>query len=264
MSAEKIGMVDFFQSVMDATNARSNAALEAVATFQAGRAPREDREFDSTTRDAIAKRYMALRLPSWGQVASSLEFERDVFVRIVEGYGNGLAAICATMPPGQEDRREKVRQLAGALQRLQEVLLTIDSGALAQTLNEMDKALHDGTARHATDPVESFIVAGDVRQIAGDPLSALIVGAATAAKVLDEPNYDPILETIWQLERLFDEHGLPFEVKDSGFAAECFRAMYELANPGKSKDRPKYLLNKAVMDSRSWANFKAGLRKKLP
>lgn len=264
MSAEQIDIADFIQSSVDIAGARSNAMWSAYLAFQTRRREPADRHFDKATAKGLSDRYMALRHASWASLDEGLESQCRVFVSTVEDLGNGLASICATLPPGQEERREKVRQLAGALQRLQEVLLSIDSGALAQTLNEMDKALHDGKAREATDPAAAFILGGEVRTLADAPLSALIVGAANAVKLLDEPDYDPILETIWQLERHFDSHGLTFEVKDKGFAAQCFQAMYELANPGKSKDRPKYLLNKAVNDSRSWANFKERMRKSRP
>ena len=264
MTTEKIEMADFFQAVLNASPERGNRMIAALTAFQAGRKPRENRQFVALTRKTIAQRYMALRQPTWNRLPEDLTSERDLFVSIVESHGNGLAAICATLPPGQDERREKVRQLASALQRLQEVLVTIDSAALGQTLNEMDKALHGGTARHATDPGEAFMLAGELRRLGEKPLSAMIVGATTAAKVLVEPDYDPILEVIWKLERLFDEHGLPFEVKDSGFAAECVRAIYELADPKKLIGRPKYILSKAVSDPRSWANLSTRLRKKLP
>lgn len=256
MSAEQISIADFFQSSMDMSGAHGDSMMAAFAAFQTNRRLPEDRTFDKVTAKEIAERYTALRRPNWTGREEDLEYLRDRFLSTVEIYGNGLASICAGLPPGQDERRDKVRQLAGALQKLQDILVSIDSGALAQTLNEMDKALNDGKAMEATDPASAFILAGQVRVLAGQPLSALIVGAANAAKVLDEPDYDPILEVIWQLERLFDDHGLAFEAKDKGFAAECFQAIYELANPGKSKDRPKYLLNKAISDPRSWANFK--------
>lgn len=168
-------------------------------------------------------------------------------------------AISATMPPPQDQRRKKVRQLAGILQRLQDSLTKIDSGALAQTLHEVDKALHHGKANNATNPVTAFILAGLVREDAGAALSAVIVAIKKAANNLDEPSYDLILEVIWRLERTFSEFRLDFDAKDNGFAAQCFRIIYEHANPGETKDRPKYLLKKAIEDPRSLASrIKAG------
>lgn len=264
MSAEEISIEDFYRSYLESASERGAQLLSAAGIFAQGRKPIEDRELAPLVSADLAKQYIRLRSPTWTGAGDALESERTTFLRIIACYANGMTSICATMPPPQEDRRRKVRQLAGALQRLQEVLTSIDSGALAQTLHEIDKDMHDGKLRAATDPVAAFLLAAALREDAGTPLSTMIVATQRAAGLLDEPDYDPILQTIWHMERLFDDHGLLFEAKDTGFAAECFRAIYEHANPGKSVERPKYLLNKAINDPRSWANFKKGIRKNHP
>ncbi|MBX9793379.1 MAG: hypothetical protein K2Y02_03680 [Burkholderiaceae bacterium] len=264
MSDEKIDPNDLIASLLSASERRFESMMAAHAAFSKDRKPHEDRDFQPAIRKALGRRYKEMRAPNWQASSDALEDQCELFLGIVEAYGNGLGVICASLPPGQDARRANVRQLSSALQRLQDVLLKLDSGALGQTLNEIDKALNGGVAQIATDPAEAFIAAGHLRMLASEPLSAVIVAATNAAKVLDEPNYDPILEVIWHLERLFDDHALPFETKDTGFAADCFREMYELAKPGESKDRPKYLLKKAVSDPRSWASFKAKMNKKHP
>lgn len=264
MSAEKISIDDFMSAARDLAADRSAGMWAASAAFAKGRNEVQDRPLDPIAKAELSKRYLTERTAPWLGDDDSLKWQADLFVGAIECYANGLASICATLPPPQEERRTKVRQLAGALQRLQEVLTTIDSGALGQTLHEIDKELNDGKAKVATDQVEAFILAGAIRAASGELLSKVIVATTRAANVIDEPDYDPILEVIWQMEKEFEGHGLPFETKESGFAAECFRAMFEHANPGKTKDRPKYLLKKAVGHERSWASFKDQMRKKLP
>jgi hypothetical protein len=60
------------------------------------------------------------------------------------------------------------------------------------------------------------------------------------------------------MERLMREHQLPFEANETGFAAQCIRAMFELAD--LDVEKVGYWIKKAIDHPDSDARWLQGLR----
>lgn len=242
--------------IRDDAPGRVQAMLAALRTFVRTRKPAQASPMDEADAVRLAQRFIAERLRTWQSTDEALADEAVMFVTMVKRCAEGLADLDAATPPDHKQRRRALESLTAALQRVQEVLVTIDSGALLWALHEADREANGGQARYTANPADAFIGAAAVREAAEMIMSALVLGTTRAASTLPKNEHSPILAAALQIERIFFEHGIPFDTGDMGFAADCLRVVCRMAH-GKELDRPRYWLAKAVKHPDSMASLLA-------
>ena len=252
---------DWVESSTEVAIQQGNKIMDAMRTFQKKRPEREAPKFTSAVKVDLKAKFINL-------AANQSHDEADTFVLILETYPDALLDIEQTVPPEQDVRRAQIYQLAGAVMKVPEVLAAVDSNALGWVAHSVDKALDpNGRAQNVPDPVAGFIAAGEIRELANTVLPVVQLAIQQAAKELpkfERSDVHPLLRTALAIERLFWEHRLPFEVKETGFAAECLRVVYETANPHKILNRPKYWLEKAIDHPDSMFQFDNPINKNGP
>lgn len=174
-----------------------------------------------------------------------VDLEAGVFIGTLEGYATGIPGFQRISPPEQKRRREKVRALAVALENLHKAIQAVDSAALGfatyRGFEEVEaKSIGVNPLRPGMDAVLS---AASVRVEILQELAAFSSGVRMASKELPPNDFNFMLCTALAVERTFFESGISFTVSDSGFAAQCLRAVFQLG--GLKDGRMDYWLTLA-------------------
>lgn len=162
-----------------------------------------------------------------------------LFVKILGGFGEGLPSILEAQPE-QNVRRRSLRELGTAAAKVADLAKTLDSGALGCAID-----LGNGSDLGSL-PLGDFMrEVNALRHSLVEEMTRLSEGAYRAAKELPVSKFNARLNCVVSIQREFATFGLPpFTDSDSGFAADCIRAVFELA--GVSVDDPRYWMRQAM------------------
>lgn len=226
--------------------------------------------FTEEQRAHIEKSYLASR-PPVPNYASGWSHEATIFARIVESWADSIALFQAIAPKSQKTRTRALDSVANAFSKLDQSLAQLDSGALGYWYAKVTDALESNDldsyepepqrASMQSQPMRAVVEAGELRQSLRKAIAAIVEATKNAKSDLpkfDHPENDVRLTTALQLERLIIEHQIPFETKESGFAAIVLRMMFDLA--GIEVEKVGYWLNRASEDDRSYARWLQRLR----
>jgi hypothetical protein len=202
--------------------------------------------FDDQTREDLKRKFtiaFAKANAKWSR--ASVELEGEIFIGTLEGYASGIPPFKTVRPPEQKRRREKVRSLANTLEKLHQTLTKIDSAALGfavwRGMQEVE------TKKLGANPFLSgwpaILLASRLRDECLPLLAAFSDGVRSAHKGLPLHDFNFMLESAIAVERIFRQNRLSFTVNDSGFAAQCLRAIFMLG--GLNDSRVDYWLTKA-------------------
>jgi hypothetical protein len=161
--------------------------------------------------------------------------------------------------------------VANALTKLDQSLAALDSGALGYLYAKVADALavagihlsehDDRLVSIMHNPILAVAEAGEGRQHLRKIIGEIVQATNSASEDLptfDRVENDPRLRVARQIERLMREHQLPFEANETGFAAQCIRAMFELAD--LDVEKVGYWIKKAIDHPDSDARWLQGLR----
>lgn len=217
--------------------------VAAYCEDEKGQPTRFELEFTKDERKVIINDYLAAR--NWDGFFGGdkdKNYEANVFTGIIEGHASMMPVSDAIMPPKQKDRQRSVEAVANAFDRFTDSLNDLDSAALGWVfaLAEEHAAKIGETLRTSGPdiptlrnyPIRSMVEAGEIRQAIDAMARAIGPAIREAAKTLpkaERNDNDPRLHAAFAMERILAEHHIPFETRDSGFAASCLRAMLDLA-----------------------------------
>ncbi len=173
------------------------------------------------------------------------EHEAEIFVRTLEGYAAGIPEFKRTHPPEQKRRREKVRALAVAMENLHKAIEGVDSAALGFALwRGMEEVEANNIGVNPLHPgMHAVFSAASLRAEILPELAAFSCGVRAAADELPIYDFNFMLRTALAVEGTFFQSGIPFTISDSGFAAQCLRAVFQLG--GLKDGRMDYWLKLA-------------------
>jgi hypothetical protein len=216
-----------------------------------------ERRFTDAQIEILQKAYVANRPRVQDYYLLGWSHEATVFVRIIESWAASIELLQAITPPNQKTRIRSLNSVANALAKLDQALGTLDSGALGHLYAKVAEAMMEagslpseaanrsGSLRQS--PALVVAEAGEGRKVLRTVIAALVNATKSAAGDLptfDHVENDPKLGVVRQLERLMREHQLPFEASETGFAAQCVRAMFDLADVNVEK--VGYWIKKAI------------------
>lgn len=230
-----------------------------------------ERQFTDAQTHELEEAYLASRprAPS----GFSWAHEANVFVGIIEAWAASIALFQATTPPEQKNRVRSLRSVTNALTKLDQAPADLDSGALsflyaklADSLAAAGFQLSESEGRPGSmmdDPMRAAAEAGEGRKLLRVIIDQGVQAATSATKdlpTIDRVETDPRLGTVRRLERLMLEHQLPFEATEASYAAQCARAMFELAD--YKVEKVAYCLRKAIDHPDSHARWLQSLRER--
>ncbi len=209
-------------------------------------------EFTAEQRQALTAAYKAAR----PRAPRDLDFEAGVFVDLLERWGDGLLDLAAINVPDQKDRKRSITSFSKAVEKFDEALSRMDSAALGWLYAVVaDRLAADGVKVSPDDdrivsmrehPMRAQVEAGELRRELRRIAAAIVDAASEASDTLPKHEHyenDPRLKTSQALERLVIEHGIEFEVKETGFAALALRTIFELG--GIETEKVRHWLEKA-------------------
>lgn len=192
--------------------------------------------------------------------------EAEVFVDILESWGDSLIDAEAIKTPEQKTRTRNLQSFATALERVDVALNEIDSAALGWLYaNIVDKLAVCGVQLSPADErmssmknesLRAQVEAGELRDQLRHRIAVVVEAAGDATKTLPKSERtanDPRRQIAKALERHFIEHGIEFATTETGFPAQCLRAAFELG--GVSTEKVSYWLKLAADDPDSYARF---------
>lgn len=153
--------------------------------------------------------------------------EREIFLRTLDGYAEGLA----TWPesPTLKERKRQLGSASKALGKLVEALEVIDQDALAYVLYLAAKD-RDGHAADDIAPIQ-YRADGDRLAVSAKPiLSAMQIATMRAVKSLPNANFKECAAVAQAIHRDFSERRFVFTTSQTSFAAECLAAVFEAAD----------------------------------
>lgn len=229
---------------------------------------------DLTRKNLLLKLKQALQQAHSNDHFYDVEFEVSVMLKILEGFANGILLYQKIQPECQQRRRERIKSLAVNIEAAIEQLKQLDTGALGfvawRGFEEISKA--KGMLNEFPNGMEAVYKADNFLFENISKMTNFSLGIRKAADELpphpmntsgkDFPNWAaPIqLSTALSIERLFWVQKLKFTLSNSGLAAECLRATYQLA--GLKIDRVDYWLTQARdhFDSMASADARSHIR----
>lgn len=203
-------------------------------------------QFDTRLRKTLLKEFVdKFQKAHQDYLPQDVELEARIFIGTLERYAAGIPEFQSASPPEQKRRREKVRAVAVAMENLHKAIQEVDSAALGfaawRGLEEVEaknigvNPLHPG--------MSAVYSAASLRTEVLPVLAAFSSGVRIASKDLPLYDFNFMLRTALAVERTFFENGIPFTVSDSGFAAGCLRAVFQLG--GLKDGRMDYWLTLA-------------------
>lgn len=223
-------------------------------------------EFTQEQRDDLVKGYKLARKGA----PFDLDHQARVFVSILEGYGDGVDQWQAIKTPDQKTRVRTIRSFINAVEKFDAALAGMDSAALGwlyavvtdrlaaegvQVTDDRDVVSMRGHSIRA--PVEAGELRAKLRRIAAAIVEAGDEACATLPKHEFVENDIRLKVSLW-LERQVLEHDLEFDTSETGYPAQCLRAVLELG--GIDVERVDYWLKKAAEHPDSHGRFLRSLR----
>ena len=216
-----------------------------------------ERQFTAAEIKNLETAYIASRPPADSNYPLGWTQEAKVFVGIIERWAASVDLFQAIAPPDQKTRTRSLDSVANALTKLDQALASLDSGALGYLYVKVADSLaaaglhlstHDNRLVSMIDnPPLAVAVAGEGRQLLRKIIGEIVKATNSASEDLpkvDRVENDPRLRVARQMERLMREHQLRFETNETGFAAQCIRAMFELAD--LDVEKVGYWIKKAI------------------
>jgi hypothetical protein len=191
-----------------------------------------------------------------------LEFEVNVFIKILEDWSSAIPEFEQINPPKQQKRRENIKSLGSAILRCVKKFEALDSGAKGfvffQGMQELSKVT--GEPNPFPDDINTnFFVHAHMDEVS-EQLIAFANGVIKAGTELPEDPMPPIeLRMALWLEDIFFTYDFEFTTSQTSFSAECLRAILSLG--GINKDRVDYWLSEARKNPDSMQQFKKRLQK---
>jgi hypothetical protein len=229
--------------------------------------------FDKTTRDRLAKLF-SNAFKGRDLSPDEIELEVTVTLHTLEQYASAIPLYEQIQPESQQRRRERIESLAAHLEGALEQLKSLDSAALGfiawRAKDEMSKTL--GTPNDFPSGLKAAIEAVSWREANISAITAFALGLRKSASELPQHSLNTSgkeypwyslpkeLSTAMAVERLFWENGFRFTIANSGLAAECLRAVFQLG--GLHIDRVDYWLKQARDHSDSMSSFNKRMQKR--
>ncbi len=200
--------------------------------------------------------------------------EARVFVGVLESWGDSIQLFSERKPEPQKDRTRSMQKINIGLMKIDEALAELDSGALGYWYAH----IADATARSGyqlsesdssivsmvNEPLRAIVESGEFRQTLRQLVTAWVEATTQASETLpkfDHHEHDDRLTRAKALERLVIEHQIPFETSETGFPAQCLRAVFDLG--GLEVEKVSYWLKKVADDPDSFARFLDRMRGKI-
>lgn len=214
--------------------------------------------FDDTTREILSEKLRkAMEKTFPNRHAEYNESEISIILKILEGHAYGITRYQQIEPESQQRRRERIESLAVHIEGVIEQLNRIDSAALGFVAWVGFREISEATGTPNEFPRGDAAIAKAYmwRESNISAMTHFALGVRKAAAILpqhamntsgkDSPwwSLPKELSAAMGVERLFYEQQLKFTISNSGLAAECLRAVYNLA--GLEIDRVDYWLKKA-------------------
>ena len=246
-------------------NVKAAADGEGTITYE--------RQFTEAQIKNLENAYIASRPPLDDNYPLGWSHEAKVFVRIVESWATSVDLFQAIAPPDQKARTRALDSVSNALTKLDQALAALDSSALgylyakvADALAVVGFQLSESDNRSVSmidNPPLAVAEAGEGRQRLRKIIAEIVKATNSASE--DLPTFDRVendsrLRAAREMERLMREHQLPFEANETGFAAQCIRAMFELAD--LDVEKVGYWIKKAIDHPDSDARWLQGLRER--
>lgn len=199
--------------------------------------------------------------------------DSEVFVSTLQSWGAGIPDLISVEPPIQKNRQRAIDSFVNAIEKMDVALADLDSGALGWLYaNVVDKLSKNGVCIGPYDggmvsmrnhPQQAMVEAGEMRAELRK-LAGWVVDAATEARntlpLSERVENDPRLMTAKALERQIIENVIEFSTSETGFPAQCLRAMFELG--GLDVEKVSHWLKKVAEDPDSYAKFRQRMQEK--
>lgn len=222
--------------------------------------------FDEATRKRLSDLFTAA-YKGRDFFPDTIEFEVEVTLGLLERYAAVIPEFQKFQPEAQKRRRDRAESLAIHLEGVIEQLKQLDDAALGFLARRGFEEVSElsGQPVEFPDGIQACIEAFQWRE---DNIQALTAFAFGVRKALNDLPQHPLntsgkdypmyavpkeLFIAMSIEDLFWRQKLNFTTSDSGFAAECLRAVYQLG--GLDIDRVDYWLKQARDHEDSAANF---------
>ncbi len=224
-------------------------------------------EFTKSQRDELKTGYLDNRQSGNGRFSQDdMDSEATVFVRTIEAWAGAENYFEASVPDEQKARKNTLKSVKVAVEKLDQALNELDSEAMGYLYAHLvDGLAVSGVQLSADDNkmtsmlnehLRAVVEGGEMRKTIRALASTIVDATNKASNSLPKYDHvanDPRLRMAKQMERFMFEHQLPFEARDSGFAVQCLRAMFELA--GIDVEKPGYWIKKAIDDPDSHARW---------
>jgi hypothetical protein len=224
-----------------------------------------DLEFTNDQREKLEAEFK--------KVASGFDVDdlADTFVSTIERYAKTALEFDARPLERQKQRERDIESVSVALRRLNEALSRLDSAALGHWYGHVVDALakagfeaspsDNQMVSMLNNPLRAMVEGGEMRAQMSAMLDVITEATTKSGSCLpkhDHAENDGRLKTALALERLILENRIAFEATETGFAAVCLRAIFDLA--GIDVDRVSYWLKKAAEHPESFGKFIEKLR----
>lgn len=226
-------------------------------------------EFTQEQRYELERAYLAVA-PKETYVD---DYSSSYFVGLIERWGASIPDFLAIEPPAHKERQRAIVSFVNGVEKVDAALRDLDSSALGWLYaNLVDKFASEGIRISPDDdgiismrehPIQSQVEAGELRVKLRRIASTLVDAAAEARGTLpksDRIENDPRMQIAKNLERTIIENGIEFSTSESGFPAQCLRAVFELG--GLDVEKVGYWLKKAADDPDSFARFRQRMQEK--
>lgn len=173
---------------------------------------------------------------------NTTDFEVAVTLGLLEKYAEAIRELQKSQPERQKRRRERAESLVAHLEGAIDQLKALDDAALGylswRGFEEVSQVR--GEPNEFPEGIEACIKAFQWRETNIDALATFALGMR---KAIDDLPQHPLntsgkgyplyavpteLSIAMRIENLFSRQKLNFSVSDSGLAAECLRAVYQL------------------------------------
>lgn len=224
------------------------------------------------TSEQKAKLIRAYRVAIGGEPHDS-EMCAEIFADIIEGYAGSIPDYLEITPPIQKDRERAIDSFIVGIEKIDSALADMDSAALGWLYaNMVDKFATEGIQISCDDgeiasmrnhPHQAMVEAGELRGRLRRIASSAAEAAANARDTLpksERVENDPRFKMAQYLERQIIEEGIAFSTNETGFAAQCLRAIYELG--GLEVEKVGSWLKKAADAPDSFTNSRQQMRNK--
>lgn len=212
----------------------------------------------------------------WTAVDKKIVFDDSaaiVFVGILESWARSIPDYLKIAPPSHKERQRSIDSFIKGIEKIDTALAGLDSAALGWLYAKAADKLSEEGIRISPDdgeivsmknhPIQAQVEAGELRNEFRRLAKSLVEAATDARETLPQSERienDPRMTMAKALERQIIENGIDFSITESGFPAQCLRAVFELG--GLEIEKVGYWLKKAADDPDSYARFRRRMQEK--